>query len=270
MPGNTTIIAEIGENHLGNLDMAEAMVREAAAAGADIVKFQSYRSEDLALDDPEREWFDQVALSDDAHKRLMKCADANHVEFLSAPFTLERAKFLCEGLGLKKLKIASSEMLNRAILGYANQHVDVVFLSTGLSDLQEVKEAVDLLSNVKEVYILHCVTQYPLPDGEVNLLAIETLRNALPGTHIGYSDHTIGIDAAVAAVALGAEVIEKHFTLSKTMPGTDHVLSATPEEMAHMVRSVRRVESMLGTGEKRPIAAEMEIRDMVRSRWRKD
>ena len=270
MAQRTLVIAEIGENHLGDMDMARKMVAEAAAAGADIVKFQSYRGADVREDDPEREWFSQVELSDKMHHELKAHAQRHGVGFLSSPFSLERARFLCEGLGLEAIKIASSEMLNLPLLDYANQHADTVFLSTGLSTLEEVEEAVSHLGQVRQCYILHCCTQYPTEDHQANLRAMQLLRISFPNHFIGYSDHTLGIDAAVAAVALGAQAIEKHFTLDKRLPGTDHVLSATPGELKELIQRIRRTEVLLGRPVKRPVAEETEIRDLVRNRWAKD
>ena len=267
---HTIIIAEIGENHLGNMDMARAMIKQAADAGADIVKFQSYRGADVSEDDPEREWFGQVELSDEAHHELKAYAEGQGVEFMSSPFTVERARLLCEGLGLKKIKVASSEMTNHRLLDYVNDHADVVFLSTGLANLGEIGESLEHLKKVQDVYILHCVTQYPVEDGDANLLAIKTLQSAFPGYKIGYSDHTLGITAPLAAVAMGAQAVEKHYTLARTLPGTDHILSVTPDEFRQMVREIRRLESMLGSPEKAPVPAEQEIRELVRNRWIKD
>ena len=269
MDQRTIIIAEIGENHVGDMSMARQMIDEAGAAGADIVKFQSYRGADVPVDDPEREWFSQVALSDDMHRELKAYAEDRGLEFLSSPFTVERARLLCEGLGMRKIKIASSEMLNFPLLDYVNQKADTVFLSTGLSTLEEVEQAVSHLDRVREAYVLHCCTQYPAQDHQANLRAISLLRLALPGHIIGYSDHTLGIDAAVAAVALGAGVIEKHFTLDKSLPGTDHVLSATPPEFREMVERIHRVEVLLGRPVKQPVEEEAEIREFVRNRWAK-
>ena len=267
---HTIIISEIGENHLGNMDMARVMIEESADAGADIVKFQSYRGVDVAEDDPERDWFGEVALSDDMHHELKAYAEERGVEFMSSPFSVERARLLCEGLGLKKIKIASSEMTNHNLLDYVNDYADVVFLSTGMATVDEIGESLDHLRKVDEVYVLHCVTQYPCEDADANLLAIRALQEAFPNNRIGYSDHTIGLAAPLAAVAMGAQVVEKHYTLAKVLPGTDHVLSVTPDEFREMVTQIRRLEAMLGSGEKRPAAAEMEIRELVRSRWIKD
>lgn len=188
---------------------------------------------------------------------------------MSSPFSVERARFLCEKLGLRAIKVASSELLNQPMLEYINRHADTVYLSTGMATLDEITQALRLLCDVPEVCILHCVTQYPLKDAETNLRAISTLQKAFPNRAIGYSDHTIGILAPVAAVALGAKVVEKHFTVDRSLPGTDHVLSALPEEFRAMVDQIRRVETLLGEGEKVPAASELLIRDFVRSRFQK-
>ena len=269
MGGRTIIVAEIGENHLGDMAMAQRMIGEAARAGADVVKFQSYRAADVSPDDPEREWFRRVQLSDASHRVLKAAVEQAGLEFLSTPFTVERATFLCEELGLTKIKIASSEMLNAGLLDYVNRHAQTVFLSTGLATLEEVAQAVEHLGRVATRYLLQCTTQYPTAPEEANLRAIETLRSRFPGCRVGYSDHTLGIRAAVGAVALGAEVIEKHFTLDKTLPGTDHILSADPAEFARMVEEIRALEVLLGSSVKAPTTGERAIRELVRSRFPK-
>ena len=266
----TIIIAEIGENHMGDMEMARRMIDEAADAGADIAKFQSYLGVDVAEDDPEREWFTQVELSEEMHHQLKDHAESRGIEFLSSPFTVERAQLLCEGLGLSKIKIASSEMLNFPLLDYVNRHADTVFLSTGLANLSEIEEAVSHLEQVRNRYILHCCTQYPTLDHQANLRAIPLMQIAFPGNSIGFSDHTLGLDASVAAVAMGARVIEKHFTLDKDLPGTDHVLSVTPEELRELVTRIRRTETLLGDPVKQPQPEELEILEFVRSRFPKN
>jgi N,N'-diacetyllegionaminate synthase len=262
------IIAEIGENHVGDMEMAKKMISVAAKAGADIVKFQSYLASEVADTDPEKEWFTKVQLSDEAHHELKKYADQCNVEFLSSPFSINRAKLLCEGLGLKKIKIASSEMLNLPLLDYVNNHAGTVFLSTGMATLDEIKKALSHLNKV-DCYIMHCTTQYPTKPEDANLHAITTLKTTFPHYHIGYSDHTIGVQAALAAVALGAEVIEKHFTLDKSLPGTDHILSADPDELKQLVKGVREVEKMLGSYSKKPTEDEAKIKSFIYSRFPK-
>lgn len=269
MAEKSVIIAEIGENHLGDMARARQMIAEAARSGADMVKFQSYLASEVADADPEKEWFAKVQLSDKAHYELKEWAEKHGVEFLSAPFSLNRARLLCEGLDLKKVKIASSEMLNFPLLDYVNKHVDVVFLSTGMATIGEIRLALTHLEKVKTCYIMHCVTQYPVRPEQANLRAINTLITEFPRHRIGYSDHTIGILAPIIAVALGARAIEKHFTLDKTLPGTDHVLSATPQELREMVDRIRETETVLGEPAKEPTLEERKIRDFVRGRFPK-
>lgn len=263
------IIAEMGENHLGDVGRAKKMIADAAEAGADMVKFQSYLASEVADTDPEKEWFAKVQLSDKAHYELKEYAEQHGVGFLSSPFSVNRAKLLCEGLGLKNIKIASSELLNFLLLDYINEHVETVFLSTGMATLEEIDNALSHLGSVT-CYIMHCVTQYPTKPEDANLHAITTLKAAFPRHPIGYSDHTIGIDAGIVAVALGASVVEKHFTFDKNYPeGTDHILSATQEEFKEMVARIRQVEIMLGDGIKQPSPGERKIMDFVRSRFSK-
>lgn len=263
------VIAEIGENHVGDMELATKMVAQAAQAGADMVKFQSYLVSDVRDDDPEKEWFARVQLSDEAHHELKECAEKHGVEFLSSPFSIDRARLLCEKLGLKKIKIASSEMLNFPLLDYLNMNTETVFLSTGMATLEEIREALCRLNRI-QCYLMHCVTQYPARPEEANLRAISTLKAAFPQCPVGYSDHTVSPDACLAAVGLGASVIEKHFTLDKNYPeGTDHILSATPAEFGEMVARIRQLEIMLGDGIKQPSPSEREIVDFVRSRFRK-
>ena len=269
MNNRALIIAEIGENHGGDWNLARVMISEAARAGADIVKFQSYLGSEVADDDPEKEWFTRVQVPDAMHFELKAYAEERGVEFLSTPFSIGRTRFLVEKLGLRKIKVASSEMLNFAILDYLNGRVDSVFLSTGLATLEEVGIAASHLNRVPTVYVMQCTTQYPCPPDQANLLVLASLKKHFPNLHIGYSDHTIGILAPVVARALGAEVIEKHFTTDKNLPGTDHVLSADPHEMAQLVRDIRKAETLLGDSEKRPTKTEQAIREAVRSRFPK-
>jgi len=264
----TTIIAEIGENFIGDMKIAKKLIVDAAAAGADYVKFQSYQPQTFRPDDPEYDWFKKVSLSDNDHKELMKVAAKEGIQFMSAPFDLDRAKLLCEDLGCKDIKIASGMMMNFDLLDYINDHAETVFLSTGMATVDEIKQAFSRLNKVARVYILHCVTQYPCEDVNANLLAIKSLQTSFPENEIGYSDHTLGTEAAVMAVALGATVIEKHFTFDKNAKeGTDHVLSVEPEELKEMVAQIRRAELMLGSAEKNPTESEKGITDFVRNRF---
>lgn len=261
-----TIIAEIGENHIGKMDLAKQMIEAAAKAGADAVKFQSFKGDDVPATDPEKEWFYKVELSDVQHHELKKTAEDNGIEFLSAPFSVERARFLCEGLRLKTIKVASSQIVNEALLSYVNSRAKTVYLSTGIATIKEIQKALRLLSKVKRIYLLHCVSEYPVPKEHANLLVIPTLRKRF-NLPVGYSDHTLGITAPIAAVALGAVVVEKHFTLDKYLPGTDHVLSADPKELRDMVTAIREVEAMLGSPEKRMTPGELKNKEGMRTRF---
>ena len=254
---------------MGDPDRARRMVLEAAQAGVDMIKCQSFLASEVDSADPEKEWFSKVQLSDEMHRELKQIAELHGVEFLSAPFSIGRARFLCEDLGLRKIKVASSELLNIALLDYVAQRANTVFLSTGMASLDEIAQALEHLRAVPHVTVLHCVTSYPTDDGDANLLALEALRRAFPTRGIGYSDHTLGILAPVLAVALGATVIEKHFTLDKTLPGTDHPLSADPQELRQMVEMIRRTETLLGTPRKAPTPMELSVRDLVRGRFPK-
>ncbi|MDO8505522.1 MAG: N-acetylneuraminate synthase family protein [bacterium] len=265
----TIVIAEIGENHIGNMEIAKKLIKDAAQAGADFAKFQSYLPENFGNDDPEYEWFKKVSLTDDQHRELQSYAKECGIQFMSAPFSLERAKFLCEGLGLKAVKVASGMMLNFSVLDYINWHAQTVFLSTGMATMSEIKDALSHLTDVERVYVLHCVTQYPCADEDANILAIQTLKDELADYRIGYSDHTEGYLAPLAACALGAEVIEKHFTFDKkAKEGTDHMLSVEPEELKGMIAHIRRIEQMRGTGVKKPGSGEEQIKTFVRNRFK--
>ena len=262
------IIAEIGENHLGDMDLAKKMIKAAAQAGADIVKFQSFKGDDVPDDDPEKDWFYKVELSDQQHYDLKKYSQQCGIEFLSAPFSLDRARFLCEQLGLKTIKIASSQIVNLPLLEYVANKADTVYLSTGMADFKEIEKALQALKPVRSIYLLHCVSEYPVADENANLLVIPSLAEKF-NLPVGYSDHTLGIQACVSAVALGAKVVEKHFTLDKGLPGTDHVLSADPGELKQMVELIRKTEILLGGPDKKLTQGEAENKDSMRNRFSK-
>lgn len=258
------IIAEIGENHLGNWAMAARMIELAAQAGADYCKFQSYRGTDVALGDPERDWFHQVEVSDEAHRSLLDHCRRHGVQFLSSPFTCERADLLLS-LGLTTTKVASSELTNLKLLRHLNGRAKRVFLSVGLATEDEIRAALEALSH-SEVTLLHCVSLYPAPPDKINLRSIPYLSERF-GRPVGFSDHTIGHHAAIAACALGAQVIEKHVTLSRDLPGTDHVLSLDPVELKQMVSEIRDLETMLGTAGKPLSEEERAMIPLMRGRF---
>ncbi|MDP7289370.1 MAG: N-acetylneuraminate synthase family protein [Phycisphaerae bacterium] len=272
MARKTTIIAEIGENHHGAWDIAAKMLEEAAARGADIVKFQSYRMENFSPDDPDYDWFKRVALPDEKHLEFKQRAEALGVEFMSSPFTPERAEFLCEKVGCQSIKVASGVMMSFEMLDVINAHGGIpvrrVYLSTGMATIDEIHRALEHLDKINEVTILHCVTQYPARPDQANLRCIPTLIKEFSGHAVGYSDHVPGLVACVTAVALGATVLEKHFTFSRHLPGTDHQCAMLPEELTGLCRQVEQIEQLLGTGKKKPNPEELEIRDFVRSRFR--
>jgi len=270
MMANTTIIAEIGENHHGDWDIAAAMVEAAAQNGADIVKFQSYLPEELSPDDPEYDWFKQVFLPEELHFVFKEQIEELGAEFMSSPFTANRAEFLCEEVGCESIKVASPMMMSFEMLDVINSHagtVKRVYLSTGMATIDEIEAALAHLEGIEEVAILHCVTQYPTPARLANLRAITTLSEAFPENPIGYSDHTAGILACLGAVALGATVLEKHFTFSKLLPGTDHLPAMLPEELAQLREQADQLEQMRGDGVKAPAPEELAIIEIARSRF---
>ena len=299
------VIAEAGVNHNGSVDMALRLVDAAVAAGADIVKFQTFRADsvvsrfapkaDYQINSTESceshlEMVRRLELTLDDHRRLIQHCELRDIGFLSTPFDIESAKFLVRELGLAHLKIPSGEITNAPLLLTMARLGRPVILSTGMSTLGEIEEALGVLAfgylNLQtrpsreafrqtyvsnegqaalctRVTLLHCTTEYPAPYSEVNLAAMETLRHAfrLP---VGFSDHTEGIAIPLAAVARGAAVIEKHFTLDRALPGPDHRASLEPAELAAMVAGIRQVEVALGDGIKRP--ATSEIKNMAIAR----
>lgn len=270
MARKTSIIAEIGENHHGAWDIAAKMIEEAARNGADIVKFQSYLPSTFSPEDPDYEWFERVSLPNAKHFEFKQRAEELGVEFMSSPFSPERAQFLCEELGCKSIKVASGVMTHSKLLAVINANaatVRRVYLSTGMATLDEVRQSLAHLDQIESVAILHCTTQYPASPPQANLSAIRTLREAFPGQVVGYSDHQLGLSACLVALAMGAQVLEKHFTLSRYLPGTDHACSMLPEELALLCQQVEEVEQMIGTGEKVPVEEEIAIRDFVRGRF---
>jgi len=267
------IIAEAGVNHNGSMDMARKLVDAAAEAGADAVKFQTFRAESLVRRDAakadyqkettarEESQFDMIRrleLDEDAHRELMAHCRRRNILFLSSPFDLESIDLL-SALGLEIFKIPSGEITNLPYLRRIGQLGRRIILSTGMADLDEVAAALDVLvsagADKEKITLLHCNTEYPTPMEDVNLRAMKTL-GATFETAVGYSDHTLGIEIPVAAVALGATAIEKHFTLDCTLEGPDHRASLEPNELAAMVRAIRNVNMALGTGIKEPSPSE--------------
>ena len=274
-----TVIAEAGVNHNGDMALARRMVETAAAAGADYVKFQSFRADRLASrdaakaayqiaatgeDESQFEMLRRLELSDDDHRALMAHCRTSGIRFLSTPFDEERADFLA-GLGVDRLKLPSGEVTNVPFLEHAGALCLPAILSTGMSDLEEVGAAVATLERAgcADITLLHCLTEYPANPAEANLRAMAAMRDAF-GHPVGYSDHTPGVAVSLAAAALGASVIEKHFTMDRTLPGPDHAASLEPDELKRWVAEIRIVESALGDGIKRPAPSELTNRDIAR------
>jgi N,N'-diacetyllegionaminate synthase len=277
------IIAEAGVNHNGSLDCAKEMVRVAAETGVDAVKFQTFRAETLvtkaarkaeyqanatSAEQSQFEMLKKLELSIADFQELKACCQSYGVKFLSTPFDLSTIQLLVD-LGVQQWKLPSGEMTNLPYLRKVGRLGQDVILSTGMCELVEVKAAVAVLESagtkLSNITVLHCNTEYPTPMCDVNLRAMRTLRTALPDIRgVGYSDHTMGIEVSIAAVALGASVIEKHFTLDRTQAGPDHSASLEPSELRQMVRSIRNIESALGRSEKVPSPSELKNREMAR------
>jgi N,N'-diacetyllegionaminate synthase len=261
----TYIIAEIGSNHDGVLDEALRLIEAAAAAGADCVKAQSYRADRLvAPDHPGHATLDRLSLPRSWYPKLKQVAERAGVHFASTPFDLEAVADLAE-LGVPFLKVASGDLTYTDLLVAVARTGLPVIISTGAAYVGEIEETVHLLreAGAAELAILHCVSAYPTAFDGTNLRAIATLRDrfAVP---IGFSDHTPGHAATLAAVALGARIIEKHVTFDRTRPGPDHAFALEMDELAALVRDVRAVEAALGDGEKVPLAAERDEREGAR------
>jgi N,N'-diacetyllegionaminate synthase len=277
----TFIIAEAGVNHNGRLDTALKMVDAAAAAGADAVKFQTFTAEKLVTRNAAKadyqtknmggggsqfEMLGRLELDANAHGKLLgRCAEKN-IKFLSTPFDLESIDLLNE-LGLDTFKIPSGEITNLPYLRKIGTLGKKVILSTGMSDMGEIEDALEILTAAGTprdgITVLHCNTEYPTPFEDVNLLAMLTIGDTFK-VKVGYSDHTKGIEVSVAAVAMGASVIEKHFTLDKNMEGPDHKASLEPDALKALVAAIRNVGKALGDGIKKPSPSELKNKSVAR------
>jgi N-acetylneuraminate synthase len=273
------IIAEAGVNHNGDIHLAKELIDVAARSGADAVKFQTFKSEKVATyqakkaeyqesatqsDESQLDMIRKLELPFEAFKELQEHARSKGLTFLSTPFDLESVDYLA-GLDVPAFKISSGELVNPLLLKKAVNYRKPIILSAGMATLGEIESALGLISKGGEnrLALLHCVTSYPAPIEIANLRAIQTLRNTFK-TIVGYSDHTLGITATIAAVALGAKVIEKHFTLDKKLPGPDHKASADPEELDKMIQEIRKTEASLGNGTKVPSQVELDIAKIAR------
>ena len=268
------IIAEAGVNHNGSIKRATEMVRVAAKNGANAIKFQTFKTENLltksaakaeyqiktsGTQESQFEMLKQLELSYESHLKLISECRINGIEFLSSPFDLTSIDLL-RRLGLKKWKIPSGEITNLPYLRKIAVQNQEIILSTGMATLGEIKESLSVLTAaglpLNKITVLHCNTEYPTPMRDVNLRAMQIIKDSFPEVKIGYSDHTNGIEIPIAAVAMGATTIEKHFTLDKDLPGPDHAASLLPEELAQMITAIRNIEIALGSGIKEPSRSE--------------
>ena len=281
------VIAEAGVNHNGSLELALRLVEAARDAGADAVKFQTFRAEDVVTPDAvtadyqrentgessQFEMIKKLELDEAAHAQLARHCGDRGIEFFSTPFSEEAVAMLVR-LGVQRLKLPSGEITNKRLLECAADTGLPLLMSSGMATLEEVTRAVQWIAarwkaagrpapGPGNLTLLHCTSAYPAPPDSLNLRALSTLASAT-GLPVGYSDHSQGPEAALAAVALGATVIEKHLTIDKALPGPDHRASADPAEFAAMVKGIRLVESMLGDGVKQPQPIEENTRDVAR------
>ena len=276
------VIAEAGVNHNGDLDNAIKLIDVAAKAGADFVKFQTFKAKKLVTKqaqkatyqkentggtDSQFEMLRQLEIPPDWYPKLLQRCKEKEIDFLSTGFDLESIDFL-DQLGQKCFKVPSGEITHKSLLRRIAQKKKPVIISTGMATMQEIHAAVKVFLDEgltkSDITILHCTTAYPTPLNEVNLMAMKTIENELE-TAIGYSDHTLGTAVSIAAVGLGAKLIEKHFTLDKNLPGPDHKASLEPNELILMVKSIREVsQAISGTTQKNPTPTELDNRKVAR------
>lgn len=279
---NIFIIAEAGVNHNGNPETALRLIDAAAEAGADAVKFQTFKAELVVTKDAGKAEYQKssvpggdsqldmirgLELDGETHHALADHCREKGILFLSTPFDLPSIDLL-DSMGLELFKIPSGEITNLPYLRKVGALGKRLVMSTGMADIDEIGAALDVLTKagtpMDRITVLHCNTEYPTPMEDVNLTAMLTIGQTFPGVEIGYSDHTLGIEIPVAAAALGARVIEKHFTLDKTMDGPDHKASLEPDELKAMVRAVRNIEKALGHGKKQASKSEAKNKPIAR------
>jgi N,N'-diacetyllegionaminate synthase len=283
MNNKVIIIAEAGVNHNGDFENAKKLILAAANAGADYVKFQTFKADKLVSIDAQKAEYQKVNLkedggtqyemlkklemSDEWHYELIKYAEDCGIKFLSTGFDESSIDFLVS-LNIDLLKVPSGEITNKPYLDHIAKKNKPIIISTGMSTTEEIGQAIEILVENKiskeDITILHCNTEYPTPMNDVNLLAMNSIKKQF-GVRIGYSDHTMGIEVPIAAVALGAKLIEKHFTLDKTMDGPDHKASLEPSELKEMVKAIRNIElAISGSGEKEVSESEMKNINVAR------
>lgn len=274
------VIAEAGVNHDGSFKDAKRLIKEAKKAGADAIKFQTFKADNLVrktspkaeyqrkerFRESQYEMLKRLELSFNDFKKLKEYAESMSIDFMSTPFDIESLEFLVS-IGVKKLKISSGEITNKPLLQKVASKKLPTILSTGMSDLKDVNNAVNILKknglNLNKLTILHCNTDYPSNFQDINLNAMDTISKKF-GVKVGYSDHTLGSEVALGAVALGASVIEKHFTLDKNRMGPDHSASLNPEELKKFVTSLKNLKIALGDSRKKPSMSE--IKNIIPSR----
>jgi N,N'-diacetyllegionaminate synthase len=277
---HTIIIAEAGVNHNGSIVAAKKLVDVAVEAGVDYVKFQTFKAARLVSqhavkaeyqtvntgdgDNSQLNMLKKLELSEQDHFELIDYCQSKGIKFLSTAFDMESLYFL-QKLGLKLFKIPSGELTNLPFVKAISGMAEEIILSTGMSEMEEVREAITILreNGDAKITLLHCNTEYPTPFSDVNLLAMVSMKKEF-NVETGYSDHTLGIEVPVAAVALGATVIEKHFTLDRTLPGPDHLASLEPGELKSMVKAIRNIEQALGSSDKKPSTSELRNRAIAR------
>ena len=275
------IIAEAGVNHNGDLALAKQLIEAAADAGADLVKFQTFSADRLATrqakkadyqivttgnSETQHDMLSRLELSANMHRELIAYCATRNIGFFSTGFDIESVNFLMS-LGINNFKIPSGEITNLPYLRHIGQFSKPVIISTGMATMGDIEAAIDVLEQAGTprllITVLHCTTEYPTPMAEVNLRAMQSIQAAF-GVAVGYSDHTVGIEVAIAAAAVGATVIEKHFTLDRNLPGPDHKASLEPDELKAMVSAIRNIEIALGDGIKRLTPSEERNKKVAR------
>lgn len=274
------VVAEAGVNHNGKLDLALALVEEAAKAGADAVKFQTFRAEQLATKNAEMAKYQQknlqskksqfemlksLELKDEFYSPIIKKCQDKKIIFLSSAHGNFESIDLLQEMGVVAFKFGSGDLTNLPVLAYAAQFKKPIILGTGMATLYEVKQAIAAIKKAgnNQIITLHCTTNYPCPLDEVNLRAMQTMMEKLDCL-VGYSDHTLSIETSVLASLLGAVMIEKHFTLDKKMAGPDHACSANPSELKEIIKRIRNIKTILGSSEKKPTKSEIIMKKTIR------
>lgn len=277
----TIIIAEAGVNHNGDLEKAKQLVKAAKEAGADLVKFQTFKAESLVTKfankaeyqqkttgtaESQHDMVKKLELSEKDHLVLIEECRRNNIEFFSTAFDKDSFDLLLK-LGINQIKVPSGELTNLPLLRHMSQFGMPLMLSTGMATLGEIEAALNVIERAgtprSKITVLHCTTEYPAPMEDVNLRAMVNLGTTF-GVEVGYSDHTPGIEVPIAAVALGARVIEKHFTLDRNLPGPDHKASLEPHELKAMIDAIRNIEKAMGDGIKRPTPSELKNKPIAR------